>query len=121
MLVGRSLSELGHTLRWTDLRAFISTQSTASNFWRAIAPEEATEAQRRTELLKLPNQLLTMIHDAIWDVAYARAGADHRPPRLLADLLAGGESPSAEAAPASDVEREEKARTVAAQMRSQLA
>lgn len=117
MLVGRSLSELGRTLCWTDLRAFISTLGVESNFWRKLAPEETAKAARKAEILRMDNQLLTLIYDAIWDVAYARSGSKDSVPRLLNELLAGIES-SAGKDTADRTDRDSKARDVAADMRS---
>ena len=117
MLVGRSLSELGRTLRWTDLRAFISTLGVESNFWRKLAPEETAKAARKAEILQMDNQLLTLIHDAIWDVAYARSGSKESVPRLLNELLAGIESPAGNDT-SDKPDRDSKARDVAAEMRS---
>lgn len=120
MMIGRSLSELGRTLRWTDLRAFMGTLGVESHFWRKIAPEATAKAARKADFLRVENQLLTMVHDAIWDVAYASSGSDHRPPRLLAHLLESIDGPSKVEA-GTAVDRDAKARDVAARMRSQRA
>lgn len=118
MLVGRSLSELGTTLRWTDLRAFMASLGVESTFWRKIAPEATEKAARKAQILRVETQLLTMIYDAIWDVMYARVGSEHRPPRLLDQLLErlnGVDKP--ETSQAAD--RDAAARDVAARMRAQ--
>ncbi len=117
MLVGRSLSELGRTLRWTDLRAFMGTLGVESHFWKKIAPEASAKAARKAEFLRVENQLLTMVHDAIWDVAYAGSGSEHRPPRLLSQLLESIDGP-AEGVSNPAMDRDDQAREVAARMRS---
>lgn len=44
-------------------------------------------------------QMMSYVHDAVWDVAYASAGSEYRPERLLSQLLAhtrGSTAPAAQ-------------------------
>lgn len=116
--IGRSLSELGRSLRWTDLRAFLGSLGVESNFWAAVAPEVTARARRRAELMKIDNQLLMMVYDAVWDTAYASAGSDHRPQRLLQELLGRIEGGESMAVP-EVVDRDGQARSVAEKLRSE--
>ena len=83
-----------------------------SNFWRKVAPEAAEKASRKKELMRVDNQLLMSLHDALWDIAYAQAGSKERLPRLLSTLVDGVDSSSAESG-----DRDSAARDVAASMR----
>lgn len=121
MMVGRSLSELGRGLRWTDLRAFISVLGVESNFWKRTSPEGAAKAAKQKEVLSIHNQLLTMIHDAVWDVAYAQAGSEERRPRLLDEVLSAVVGVEKEEVASSEVDREAGAREVAEMFRRQRA
>ncbi|MCK2200178.1 hypothetical protein [Corynebacterium callunae] len=92
-----------------------------SNFWAAVAPEVTARARQRAELMKIDNQLLMMIHDALWDIAYASAGSDRTSPRMLQELLArvDGEAPKAEVEAGTAVDRDGQARSVAEKLRSE--
>lgn len=115
MAVGRSLSEVGRSLMWTDLRAFMGSLGSESNFWRKVAPEAAEKATRKKELMRVENQLLMSLHDALWDIAYAQAGSEDRLPRLLSTLLDSADG--ADSAGVAVGDRDVAARDVAASMR----
>lgn len=112
MRVGRSLSEVGRSLTWTDLRAFIATLGAESYFWKKVAPEAAAKQAQRAEIMQVSNQLLMTIHDTLWDIAHAQAGSEERTPRLLSQLI--GDTGSSGAGSSEDVA---VAREVAASMR----
>lgn len=102
----------------------MGTLGVESYFWKKIAPEATAKAARKADFLRVENQLLTMVHDAIWDVAYAGSGSEHRPPRLLIQLLESidgpgedNEKPAVDPAADPDV----RAREIAARIRSERA
>lgn len=115
MAVGRSLSEVGRSLTWTDLRAFMASLGSESNFWRKVAPEAAEKASRKKELMRVDNQLLMSLHDALWDIAYAQAGSEDRLPRLLSTLIDGDSG--GEGSAVRERVSEAESRDVAASMR----
>ena len=112
MAVGRSLSEVGYSLTWTDIRAFMSSLGSESNFWQRVAPEAAEKVSRKKEILRIDNQLLMALHDALWDIAYAQAGSDQKLPRMLSTLL-NTERPEDEATRVNEAE----SRSIAESMR----
>lgn len=96
---GRSLSELGRTMRWSDLRAFIGFLPASSHFRREEEPEQA-RALSWIEGLSTPQAaLLGEMVDLIEADMLLRAG--QKPPeqtaiqRLAQRVTAGEKKPTA--------------------------
>lgn len=117
---GRSLSELGRTLRWSDLKAMLIHLPDTAHVRRVLAPEAA----RLAEWMTPTNILLGALYDA-WEVdALIRKGVpdEQLPTRGVLDRIINPDPKRVEAAPArsSVGEREKKAREAAARIRSGL-
>lgn len=62
---GRSLAELGKTMRWTDIRAFLLYAPPTSNYRRAVDPEEARREEYQLALMEPTNRLLGDVVDQL--------------------------------------------------------
>lgn len=74
---GRSLSELGYSLRWTDIRALIKTLPAGSHFRREINPQAALAAEWSTPQV----QLLGALYEQQIDHLFLQAGQE--PPQRV--------------------------------------
>lgn len=91
---GRSLSELGRTLRWSDVKAMLLHLPATSHSRRLLAPEAARAAEWTTPLMLLLGQM----YDA-WEIdALLRRGVEESrlPARgVIARALGAGASDEA--------------------------
>lgn len=71
---GRSLSELGRTLTWVDLRAFVKYLPPSSHFRQAEHPDLARQLHWAQRLAEPDVVLLGDIYDLLEAQMYLRAG-----------------------------------------------
>lgn len=73
--MGRSLDELGHTLGWADIIAFLAHAPATSHVWQAEHPEQARQLQWLEELSSPQSTLLGEIAGQLEAWRYASVGA----------------------------------------------
>lgn len=91
---GRSLDELGSTLRWTDLIAFLQFLPPESNYMTARHPDTARRMRWLTELNSPQSFLLGEIHDRIETIQILLSGGIHPNKGILGrarDALTGAQ------------------------------
>lgn len=99
---GRSLSELGRTLRWTDLNALLIHLPATSHVHRVLSPDRAQLEARLEEWTSPEVVLLGALIDAQEAEILARAG--EKPPaqgvvaRMLQKIAGTNPRPSGETA-----------------------
>lgn len=62
---GRSLSELGRDMRWTDLRAFLLYAPPTSYYRRQVDPSAARREEYQLSLMSPTNRLLGEVFDQV--------------------------------------------------------
>ena len=71
---GRSLSELGRSMTWSDLRAFILHLPVTSHFWRKEEPERARQSAWVESLAAPHTIVLCQLYDLLETDLLLRAG-----------------------------------------------
>lgn len=71
---GRSLSELGRSMTWSDLRAFILHLPVTSHFWRKEEPERARQSAWAESLAAPHTIVLGLLYDMVETDLLLRAG-----------------------------------------------
>lgn len=71
---GRSLSELGRSMTWSDLRAFILHLPVTSHFWRKEEPERARQSAWVESLAAPHTIVLGQLYDLMETDLLLRAG-----------------------------------------------
>lgn len=126
---GRSLSELGKTLRWTDIEALLLHLPSTSHVRRKIAPEAARAAEWTTPTA----QLLGAIYDHVERTELERRGVpeEHLPDTVISRVLTADAQPQQEEDDASApnkgkkqvttvADRDKTAREAAARIRAEM-
>ncbi|WP_257160408.1 hypothetical protein [Corynebacterium cystitidis] len=72
---GRSLGELGRSLRWTDMRAFLAHLPVDSHTAEAMDPEGIRDRRIIAELLTPRTQFVAAVHDSLESAVLGLAGA----------------------------------------------
>ena len=123
---GRLLSELGRSMRWTDLIAFLRYAPPTSNYRRVIDPDGARREEYQIALMEPTSRILGELFD---QVQWLRQGVpdehgiifrllarayDVDPDELAREIGRGREGDAGEVAP------QQKKRKTAAEIRAQI-
>lgn len=117
---GRSLSELGRSMTWSDLRAFIRYLPADSHFRREEEPEETFKVAWLEQLATPQMAVLGEMFDLMQVDLLARAGQEPTVQKILSQLAARVIAPAeGEDRPAVEPKRTRKGKT-AAEIRAQV-
>ncbi|WP_257202290.1 hypothetical protein [Corynebacterium cystitidis] len=115
---GRSLGELGRSLRWTDMRAFLAHLPVDSHTAEAMDPEGIRDRRIIAELLTPRTQFVAAVHDSLESAVLGLAGARAESGiiKRIAKHIMQGEGPKAaeEAKPSPEKRRGKSATEIRA-------
>lgn len=113
------MGELGRTMRWSDLRAFVNHLPATSHFWRAEEPEEAARLAWVEGLATPQSLLLGELYDLVDWYIMARAGQQPNEPivQRMSQRVMGERSRETGGKDAAPARRPRKS---AAEIRAQL-
>ena len=116
---GRSLSELGRTMTWSDLRAFVEHLPMTSHFWRKEEPEQA-KLIAWVEGLATPHvAVVGELYDLVERHVFPTVGAEPILQRMQQRALDSLRQKAGEAKPAEPA-KPVRRRKSAAEIRAQL-